>query len=459
MTVGIEKFGSLSAKVLEPRELTLTCKGMSFVNLDRGDDDFEFVFCDEKVIRVHSVLAEFVSPKISRLRRFDPFYNDYVFKNDIPGMFEALELLIQSLQSGHAFLVEPSNIAGLVHISQELENSELLSSLLGMAQAESLSLEEAILLLPRGIDLWTVFSPGLGNLRDFIASHFYEIDKEILDNLDLETAQLLLLSPSLRIKDEDSLYDFVRSRSESDLRFASLFEFVYFESVSADRLEDFASFANENLLENISSGIWTRICSRLILGTKLKKGSHTATPPRIELGTKFECAYEASKPLDGIIAHLTRECGGNVHDRGVVNVTANKVYDDNSYYHPKGVADLESDSIYFSDDGNVPWICYDFKGRRVIPKSYTLRSYDNAPGGFHPRSWDIEVSNDGISWTIVDRRSTNELNNRYVTRNFEISHVPSDGFRFIRLRISAVIGGSSNLKLVGFEIFGTIFGE
>lgn len=32
----------------------------------------------------------------------------------------------------------------------------------------------------------------------------------------------------------------------------------------------------------------------------------------------MEFVYDASKPLDGIIAHLTRECGGNIHRKGIV---------------------------------------------------------------------------------------------------------------------------------------------
>ena len=136
---------------------------------------------------------------------------------------------------------------------------------------ESLSLEEAVLLLRIGTDLGTGFSDRFGSLRDFIASHFYEIEQEILYDLDLETAQVLISSPSLKIEDEDSLYDFVsyfvRSRSEKDLRFASLFEFVYFDYLSVSRIENFVSFVSEDLLKNISSGIWTRICRGIFFET------------------------------------------------------------------------------------------------------------------------------------------------------------------------------------------------
>ena len=230
------------------------------MNWDCSDSDFEFVF-GNKVCRVHSVLAEFLSPKVARIRKCDPLCSFYTFKSS--EIFSAFERLVSSLRSGEAVRVEKSNFAALLRLSQELENDELFSSLLGRIKKESMSVEEAILLLRAGVDLGTAFCDGIGNLRDFVALRFYEIKKEIIDDLDLETSQLLLSSPSLRIKDEDSLYDFVRSRCEKDLRFASLFEFVCFEYLSVDRVESFSSFVSEKLLEGINFGIWRQICRRL----------------------------------------------------------------------------------------------------------------------------------------------------------------------------------------------------
>jgi hypothetical protein len=64
---------------------------------------------------------------------------------------------------------------------------------------------------------------------------------------------------------------------------------------------------------------------------------------------------------DGIIAHLTRECGGNVHDRHVVEVTCGSfaketreanphsgAYDNEDWAAAKNVADLETDSRFLS---------------------------------------------------------------------------------------------------------------
>ena len=141
--------------------------------------------------------------------------------------------------------------------------------------------------------------------------------------------------------------------------------------------------------------------------------------------------YDSSKPLEGVIAHLTRECGGNVHDKGIVNVAAGSVYD--SSCHPKNAVDLGTDSYYESKNERDTWICYDFKERRVIPTSYSVRSCYCGPGCSHLKSWVIEVSNGGSSWTEIDRRDNNDLNDESVTVNFKISKVPSESFRFFHL--------------------------
>ena len=101
-----------------------------------------------------------------------------------------------------------------------------------------------------------------------------------------------------------------------------------------------------------------------------------------------------------MIAHLTRECSGNVHDKGIVNVAAGSVYD--SSCHPKNVVDLGTDSYYKSKNERDTWICYDFKERRVIPTSYSVRPCYCGPGCSHLKSWVIEVSNGGSSWTEID---------------------------------------------------------
>ena len=167
--------------------------------------------------------------------------------------------------------------------------------------------------------------------------------------------------------------------------------------------------------------------------------------------------------LDGVISHLTRECGGNVHDKGIVNVTASSVYNNSRYHHPKNAAGSGTEWDYTSSNEEDTWICYDFKERRVLPTSYSVRSNDDGPGRAHLKSWVIEVSNDGSSWTEIDRRDNNdELNAQYVIANFTISKVPSESFRFFRLRQTGKNHSDDHYSryyvyITALEIFGTLF--
>ena len=168
--------------------------------------------------------------------------------------------------------------------------------------------------------------------------------------------------------------------------------------------------------------------------------------------------YEKGKPLEGIIAHLTRECGGNVHDKGMVEVTASSVV--RGFFgtsRPRNAVELGTNLNFCSLPKKNSWIRYDFKGRRVAPTSYSIRSDDYR----YPKSWVLEVSNDGENWEIVDRRENNEdLKENYATCNFTISARPPGSFRFVRLlQTGENHEGNDHLALTSLEVFGTLYSD
>ena len=183
---------------------------------------------------------------------------------------------------------------------------------------------------------------------------------------------------------------------------------------------------------------------------------------REEVLPKRERIDLKSDPLDGIIARLTRECGGNVHLEGIVKVTASSVHplDTNKLEH---VVDLKSDSLFFTTNSPNSWLRCDFKRWRVAPVSYSIRTFPDGPGGPHPKSWVLEVSNNGSegTWNVVDSRNGNcDLNGGYVIHNFEIRCPPSRAFRFVRLRLTTKNHREDDfLALCAFELFGTLSHE
>ena len=121
-----------------------------------------------------------------------------------------------------------------------------------------------------------------------------------------------------------------------------------------------------------------------------------------------EYGYDARQPLQGIIAHLTQACGGNVHEQDVVKATASSFI---AGWEPQNAVDLGTISNFCSRNARESWISYDFRARRVLPTSYTIRSCGAGAGGCHPRSWVFEGSMDGKEWFVVDsRENSRDLN-------------------------------------------------
>jgi serine/threonine protein kinase len=97
-------------------------------------------------------------------------------------------------------------------------------------------------------------------------------------------------------------------------------------------------------------------------------------------------ADEALAPPDGLIAHLTQECGGNVADHGVVRVEESSVRRSDAEFAAKNAADLGSDSVFYSGSGPGQWVCYDFGDMVVIPTHYAIW----AAGEMSPWNWVVE---------------------------------------------------------------------
>jgi hypothetical protein len=169
-------------------------------------------------------------------------------------------------------------------------------------------------------------------------------------------------------------------------------------------------------------------------------------------------SFFPSSPLSGIINHLTSRFCGNVHDRCIVNITANRPYNDSPSNAAKNVADLGTDSVFHSVNEPNQSICFDFKAMQIRPTHYSIRMYSAAPNQYHLKNWVIEGSVDGNSWIEIDRRENNtDLNSSYAIKTFNICKV--DTFRMIRLRQIGLNHRNDNyLIFTSFELFGTLIG-
>jgi hypothetical protein len=155
---------------------------------------------------------------------------------------------------------------------------------------------------------------------------------------------------------------------------------------------------------------------------------------------------------------LTSKFGGNVHDRGVVHITANRSYSDDPSYAAKNVADLGTDSYFQSAYEANQSICFDFKKMTITPTHYSIRTNSYGPNGYHLKSWVLEGSKEGNLWIEIDRQNDcGDLNSQFAVATFSVCC--SESVRLLRLRQTGPNHCRQNyLYFTAFEIFGSVAG-
>jgi hypothetical protein len=197
--------------------------------------------------------------------------------------------------------------------------------------------------------------------------------------------------------------------------------------------------------------------------TPVSRQTHAETTkvrPQLSTGSGATVKTELNNvedPLDGIIAYLTKTKahGSNVHDAGVVTITARDPLENQPQWAPKKVADFDSPEAYKSKDKREQWLIWDFGEMRVRPIRYTIRSADCL---IYLKSWMIEGSIEGGmgKWVKLDeRRNYNNLKSRGIIQSFDVQ-TPAV-CRFLRLTLPDRNHSQTNeICLNAFEVFGTL---
>ncbi len=133
--------------------------------------------------------------------------------------------------------------------------------------------------------------------------------------------------------------------------------------------------------------------------------------------------------------------------------TADKITSQYPGDNLKNLTDNDGFSTYTvsGNTGNL-WIQY-LSDVPVVISGYSLTSGDKL-SSCDPKSWTLEVSNNGNDWTTVDSRSNQIFIDRNETNIYQTSLASSDAaYTYYRLNISANNGGQ-DLCLAEWQLFG-----
>jgi len=114
--------------------------------------------------------------------------------------------------------------------------------------------------------------------------------------------------------------------------------------------------------------------------------------------------------------------------------------------------DGKTGTKWFNQNGPLPtWLQYSFGGGGGWPLSaYSLTSANDVPER-DPRDWQFQVSNDGMNWTTLDRRTNELFASRLQTKSYRFDNATP--YRFYRIYVTAASGnGSDGVQLAEFDL-------
>ncbi|OHT15136.1 hypothetical protein TRFO_42700 [Tritrichomonas foetus] len=156
-------------------------------------------------------------------------------------------------------------------------------------------------------------------------------------------------------------------------------------------------------------------------------GDKIENQPGIKKVQSIPILYNGTS-TNGIIAKLTQDAHGNVHENHVVSISASS----NSHNFPYQVANTEWYDCWISQNKPDQWIQFDFMNKVVILQNYTIKTHRYSSGSCHLKSWKIEGSSNGETWEEIDKRESDVLNEENKEETFECAKKESP-YRFIRL--------------------------
>ena len=293
---------------------------------------------------------------------------------------------------------------------------------------------------------------GLNNSIDevisFISSNFHDFNikyPEAIFKFDVDIVEQIVSNTKLKLYDEEELFDIVLKLYQKSNEYSSLFSYVIFVNLSSESIRKFNEIFDVN---DINLSIWKNICKRLEHETSCEfKDEYKKT------NLKFLENRYVPKRYDDIIQQLSEKCHGNVHTKNIVNITHSSYYG----YKVQNIVKRDDGKIFATNNGSNSWIQFDFKERRVLLDSYTLKTMNWESNNTHLKSWIIEVSNDGENYIEIDRHENIDLlNGPLKTATFLVS-CPTPQ-RFVRLRqIGPNWMGSNYLYINQVEFSGFLY--
>lgn len=468
----------------------LSASGISNIPV-KNENSFRFIFGSHE-ITLNRINADFISPIVSSLHNTDSNANSFQFGdlfqkipqiqnfNPISPTYTRYEDIIdtetieniKSISNGKSVDLNGDHCHKIRLISIIFGNQSMYDEIKQYMKQHDIFVSD----IDKNMEYLLYFhycSKNFGTLImdseiiEFISGQFYSIDKQKLLALPRSILFEIISNQHLKIENENLLFEFINSiyaiknYYNEDILISHFYEKVRFSSLNEKKTQEFAQKFDFKLMTNELWKNYSSSNNRSVYFSKPLKEEHFN---RYIYGNYQLFPYDENtgKGFEGIIFHLTKKFGENIHDKNIVCATASSL----SYGTPKNLLILnDSTSYFYTQDQPNSWVQYDFVDSKVRPTHYSIMStsqYGKIED--NPQTWVILGSDTGNDddWTELDsRENISCLDDINQSHTFSIQN-PSkkdEHFRYLRLKQTGDSSGPSNknlLQLSALEFYGSI---
>lgn len=363
-------------------------------------NDFSF-FVNGEEFKTSRLISDLISPLICKMHSKDPTINTFTIDTTQRGNFQHVLNIFNFQQNS----IQSSEIPFILEVIEILENESI--ELQELNENTEITNENVLKLIKQHEKYCKFYKKRLSTEIDFAASHFYalfETQQNEFEDISIESLTKIVFNEKLQLSSEDQLLKLVNHFNERNNEYSFLYDTVLFENVTKETMKEFTNIFK---CEDINNGIWNRLLKRLELEVVNEKKDESQNN-RIHVGKDF--LYSDQNKFNGILKYLITKSNDQIENE--INITASSIWEDSKdNYQPKFVTQFENSKSYCSknNDAYDNWICFDFKGRKIIPTEYTIKSPDSQ---CYPKDWVIECRNENESWEVVDEQKDCEILNK-----------------------------------------------
>ena len=342
-------------------QFQLSIERLKEIPLNQYDKNFTFIVNGTQY-HTCRIIADILSPSICQLHYNDPTINEYYINTSHTGDFQHILNLI----SYEIYNIQKTEVPFIFEVLEKLNNQMIK---IHLSEEITVTKENVIDIISKYENSY-IYSSIFTKAIDFISCHFYEIiddeTKKKFHNLKKETIDKIIQNDQLQLESEDQLLSFINDLVDHNPLFIHLYENVDFLNVSPSEIEKFITIFDYN---DLTSEIWKQITIRLIQNISIENDHQQNLNHHKYRNKDLPLLYENNKEFQGIFGHIQKK--GNIFNE--IEITSSPLNMNEETDSPKHAVQFDSEKYFRTANVNHAFICFDFKNRKICPKSYTIR--------------------------------------------------------------------------------------